>query len=107
MDKLPRVTASPAALSLLARMRERHGRLVVHISGGCCDGSSPMCLRAEDLPAGWNDVRLGDLAGVDVVIDADQDSRWGRPAFRVDTAPGGADSFSLDALEDEHLTLAS
>jgi uncharacterized protein (DUF779 family) len=107
MDKLPRVTASPAALSLLARMRARHGGLVVHISGGCCDGSSPMCFRADDLPAGPNDARLGDLDGVDVVIDADQDARWGRPASRLDTAPGGAGSFSLDALEDEHLTLAS
>jgi uncharacterized protein (DUF779 family) len=66
-----------------------------------------MCLRAEDLPAGPNDARLGELDGVEVVIDSDQDTRWGRPAFRLDTAPGGADSFSLDALEDEHLTLVA
>jgi uncharacterized protein len=79
---------------------------VVHISGGCCDGSSPMCFRVEDLPAGPNDARLGELGGTEVVIDSDQDARWGRPAFRLDVASGAADSFSLDALEDEHLTLA-
>jgi len=107
MEKLPRVSASPAAVSLLGRMRAKHGRLVVHISGGCCDGSSPMCLRAEDLPAGPNDVRLGELDGAEIVIDADQDARWGRPVFTLDVAPGAADSFALDALEDEHLTLAS
>lgn len=107
MADVPRVSASPAALSLLGRMRARHGRLVVHISGGCCDGSSPMCFRADDLPAGVNDERLGELAGVEVVIDAEQDERWGRPGYRLDAAPGAADSFSLDALEDEHLTLAT
>lgn len=100
-----RVTGTPAALSLLARLRARHGRLVVHISGGCCEGSSPMCLRAQDLPAGPNDTRLGEVGEVEVVIDADQDERWGHPAFRLDAVPGAAEGFSLDALEDEHLKL--
>ena len=101
----PRVTATPAALDLLERMRERHGRLVVHISGGCCYGSSPMCLRAEDLPAGPHDARIGTIADTDVVIDADQDERWGRPSFAIDAAPGAGEGFSLDALEDVHLTI--
>lgn len=103
---MARVTATPAALSLLGRMRVRHGPLVVHISGGCCEGSSPMCLRATDLPAGPNDARLGEIGDVEVVIDADQDARWGRPSFRLDVAPGAAGGFSLDGLEDEHLTIA-
>jgi uncharacterized protein (DUF779 family) len=101
-----RVTATPAALSLLGRLQDRHGRLVVHISGGCCDGSSPMCLRMQDLPPGPADERLGTVAGTEVVIDGDQDERWGRPAFRLDTAPGAAGGFSLDGLEDEHLILS-
>jgi uncharacterized protein len=100
-----RVTATPAALRLLERMRVQHGRLVVHISGGCCYGSSPMCLRLEDLPPGPHDARLGTVAGIDVVIDADQDERWGRPPFALDAAPGAAAGFSLDALEELHLTL--
>jgi uncharacterized protein (DUF779 family) len=106
MASQPRVSATPAVLDLFERLRARHGGLVVHISGGCCDGSSPMCLRAQDLPPGPNDARLGSLGDVEVVIDADQDERWGHPQFRLDVAPGAAAGFSLDALEDEHLTLA-
>jgi uncharacterized protein (DUF779 family) len=100
-----RVTATREALDLVERLRAEHGPLVIHVSGGCCDGSSPMCLRAADLPAGPHDVRLGEIAGVPVVIDGDQDARWNRPAVRIDAAPGAAGGFSLDALTDTHLTL--
>jgi uncharacterized protein (DUF779 family) len=102
-----RVTATPAALEVLERLRARHGELIVHMSGGCCDGSSPMCLRAADLPASPHDVRLGVLAGVPVVIDGDQDRRWNRPSFRVDVAAGEAGGFSLEALDGLHFTVAS
>lgn len=102
-----RVTATPAALDLLECLRARHGDLIIHLSGGCCDGSSPMCLRAGDLPAGPHDARLGSVAGVPVVIDEDQDDRWNRPAFRLDVAAGEAGGFSLEALERVHLTVGS
>jgi len=102
-----RVTATPAALELLERLRVRHGDLVLHLSGGCCDGSSPMCLRAIDLPAGPHDVRLGELGDVPVVIDDDQDRRWHRPAFTIDVAAGEAGGFSLEALDNLHFTAAS
>jgi uncharacterized protein (DUF779 family) len=102
-----RVTATPAALELLGRLRAQHGDLIVHMSGGCCDGSSPMCLRALDLPASPHDIELGVLAGAPVVIDADQDRRWKRPSFHLDVAAGAAGGFSLEALEDLHLTVAS
>ena len=101
-----RVTGSPAARALLERLRAEPGDLIVHLSGGCCDGSSPMCLRAADLPAGPHDVRLGTLAGVPVVIDSDQDRRWKRPGFVLDVAPGEAGGFSLEALERVHFTMA-
>jgi uncharacterized protein len=99
-----RITATPAALDLLERLRAEHGDLIVHISGGCCDGSSPMCLRAADLPASPHDVELGALAGVPVVTDGDQDRRWLHPSFHLDTSPGAAGGFSLEALEDVHFT---
>ena len=57
-----RITATPAALDLLERLRSKYGELIIHISGGCCDGSAPMCLRAADLPASPHDVKLGALA---------------------------------------------
>jgi hypothetical protein len=100
-----RITATPAALELVERLRAEHGPLVIHVSGGCCDGSSPMCLRADDLPAGPHDTRLGEIAGVPVVIDDDQDERWNRPELMLATAPGAAGGFSLDALTETHLTL--
>ena len=100
-----RVTASPAALELLERLQARHGDLILHVSGGCCDGSSPMCLRAGDLPASPHDVRLGTLVGVPVVIDGEQDRRWRRPAFRLDIAAGEAGGFSLEALDGLHFTV--
>ena len=100
-----RVTATPAALELLERLRARHGNLIVHLSGGCCDGSSPMCLRAADLPAGPHDVLLGVAAGVAVVIDDDQDRRWHQPSFRLDVATGEAGGFSLEGLEGLRFTI--
>jgi len=100
-----RVTATPAALELLERLRARHGELIVHVSGGCCDGSSPMCLRAGDLPAGPHDVRLGSLAGVPIVIDSEQDRRWHSPALQLSVARGEAGGFSLEALDDVHFTI--
>ncbi len=101
-----RVTATPAALDLLERLRAQHGELIVHVSGGCCDGSSPMCLRAADLPASPHDEQLGILAGVPVVIDGDQNRRWRNPGFHLAVAPGAAGGFSLEALEDVHFTAA-
>jgi uncharacterized protein (DUF779 family) len=101
-----RVSATPAALDLLERLRAQHGELIVHVSGGCCDGSSPMCLRAADLPASPHDEQLGILAGVPVVIDGDQNRRWRNPGFHLAVAPGAAGGFSLEALEDLHFTAA-
>ncbi len=101
------ITATAAALDLLERLRAEHGDLIVHISGGCCDGSSPMCLRAADLPASPHDVRLGAVAGVPIVIDGDQNRRWLHPSFHLDTAAGTAGGFSLEALEDVHFTAVS
>ncbi len=102
-----RVTATAAALVLLERLRVQHGDLIGHVSGGCCDGSSPMCLRAADLPASPHDVQLGAVTGVPVVIDGDQDRRWKHPSFHLDVASGAAGGFSLEALEDLHFTAAS
>ena len=102
------VTATPEALDVLERLRVQHGDLIVHLSGGCCDGSSPMCLRAADLPAGPHDVQLGAIAGVPVVIDGDQNRRWRHPQLpRRRRRRREAGGFSLEALEDLHFTATS
>src|SRR5690348_1171052 len=97
-----RVTATAEALEVIERLRAAHGPLVFFQSGGCCDGSSPMCLRAGELPPAPGDVHLGAVGGAAFYIDDEQDRRWRRPRFLVDVAPGASDSFSLEALEGVH-----
>ena len=97
-----RVTATPEALAVVERLRAVYGPLVFFQSGGCCDGSAPMCLRSGELPPAPGDVHLGDVGGAPFYIDAEQDERWGRPRFVIDVAPGPAESFSLEALAGVH-----
>ena len=97
-----RVTATTEALEIIERLRRAHGPLAFFQSGGCCDGTVPMCLRRGELPPGPRDVLLGELDGQPFYIDGEQDERWGRPAFLIDVAPGAAESFSLEALVDVH-----
>ena len=106
-DRAPRVVATDAAIAEIRRLKEEHGPLMFFQSGGCCDGSSPMCLRAADLPASPHDVQLGAPAGVPVVIDGDQNRRWRHPSFHIGVGAGAAGGFSLEALEDLHFTAAS
>lgn len=100
-----RVTATQAALDLIERLRATHGDVIMHLSGGCCDGSSPMCLRAADLPQSPHDTLLGELAGAAVVIDGDQDRRWRHPSFHLDVEAGAGSGFSLEGLEDLRFTV--
>jgi uncharacterized protein len=99
---MPSVQATPAAVETIERLRRKHGSLVFHQSGGCCDGSAAMCLRADELPPGPNDVELGKIGGAPFLIDRDQHQRWGRPEFVIDVAPGAATSFSLEGAEGVH-----
>src|SRR5438094_197777 len=63
MNVITRVDATPAALELIARLLAKHGALMFHQSGGCCDGSSPMCYPVGELLVGVSDVKLGDIGG--------------------------------------------
>src|ERR1700735_1743460 len=101
-DNRPPVGATPAALEVIRRLKLAHGPLAFFQSGGCCDGSSAICLKDGELPPGPYDVRLGEIGGARFYIDADQYERWGRPRFLIDVAPGPADGFSLEGLEGVH-----
>ena len=96
------VSATDAALAELARLRDRHGPLMLVQSGGCCDGSSPSCLHEGELLLGPADLLLGQVGGVPFYVDAEQYDRWRRPRFLLDVAPGGSDTFSLEGLDDLH-----
>jgi uncharacterized protein len=98
----PRVAATAAALEAIARLEAAHGPLAFFQSGGCCDGSSPICLKDGELPPGPGDLELGEIGGARFYIDADQYERWNRPRFVIDVAPGAAEGFSLEGLDGVH-----
>lgn len=91
----PLVSATAAACAAIESLRERHGPLAFFQSGGCCDGSLPLCLPEGELPPGPHDVRLGTVAGAPFYVDEDQWSRWGRPRFVLDLGSGESEGFSL------------
>ncbi len=95
------VTATPAALAMIKRLTVEHGRLAFFQSGGCCDGSSPICLKDGELPPGANDLLLAELAGAPFYVDREQYERWGSPSFQIDVGSGPAEGFSL-SLSDAH-----
>jgi uncharacterized protein len=96
------VDVTPAALEVIRRLEAAHGPLAFFQSGGCCDGTSPICLKDGELLAGPHDVHLGDIGGAPFYIDSDQYQRWGTPPFLIDVVPGAAEGFSLEALEGVH-----
>ena len=97
-----RVSATPQALEAIERLTARHGAIVIHQSGGCCDGSSPMCLPEAELPAGPGDILLGHVGDAPVYIDGEQDKRWGCPDICIDLSPGAAMGFSLEGVDGVH-----
>ena len=98
----PRVMATEAAQALIRKLAARHGPLMFHQSGGCCDGSSPVCLAEGEILLGPNDLVIGELAGCPFTIDREQDARWSEPSFLIDVAPGGGDTFSLEGPDGIH-----
>ena len=100
------ISATPGATEMLRRLVLAHGPLALFQSGGCCDGSLPLCLLADDMAPGAGDVLLGEIAGVPFYIDAEQFHRWGEPTFVLDVASGAPEGFSL-GLPDAHFVTLS
>jgi uncharacterized protein len=103
----PAVQATPAALEAIRRLEAAHGSLMFFQSGGCCDGTSPMCLKEGEMAVGAGDLRLGEIGGAPFYIDAEQYERWGRPRFEIDVRPGAAEGFSLEGLDGVHFVTRS
>jgi uncharacterized protein len=94
-----RVVATDAALAMIGRLSARHGALMFHQSGGCCDGSAPMCYPAGEFRTGPQDVLLGTVAGADVDIARDQHALWAHTQLIIDVVAGRGAGFSLEAPE--------
>jgi uncharacterized protein (DUF779 family) len=95
-DPVARVTATEAARDLLAEIVAAHGPVMFHQSGGCCDGSSPMCYPEGEFPLGSRDVCLGEIDGAKVWISGPQFEAWKHTQLILDVVPGRGGMFSLD-----------
>ncbi|MFI7005003.1 DUF779 domain-containing protein [Streptomyces sp. NPDC050145] len=105
MSDEPRVELTPEAAALLRRLRESHGPLMFHQSGGCCDGSAPMCYPDGEFRTGAADVLLAELAVPGVAepvpfwMSRSQHELWSHTRLIVDVVEGRGSGFSLEAPE--------
>lgn len=93
---VPRVLATDKARDLIATLKKEHGPLMFHQSGGCCDGSQPMCFGENDFIIGSNDVCLGTIDGCNFYMHNDQFEYWKHTQLTLDVTPGRGSSFSLE-----------
>ncbi|WP_431802804.1 DUF779 domain-containing protein [Halobacillus andaensis] len=94
-----RVIATDAALELIGTLKEKHGPLMFHQSGGCCDGSSPMCYQQGDLLIGSQDVKLGEIGETPFYINKQQYEYWKHTQLIIDVVDGRGGMFSLEGVE--------
>jgi uncharacterized protein (DUF779 family) len=94
-----RVTHTPAAAALVEKLRKAHGDLLFHQSGGCCDGSAPMCYPLGEFKIGQRDVYLGEVAGCPFYISGPQFEYWQHTHLIIDAVPGRGHGFSVEAPE--------
>ena len=93
---LDKVSATPEALHLLAEIVADHGPVLFHQSGGCCDGSSPMCYAQGDFLVGDRDVRMGEIGGMPFYISESQFEAWKHTDLLIDVVKGRGGMFSID-----------
>jgi len=97
MESVARVGITDAASAVLRRLEAQHGPLLFHQSGGCCDGSSPMCFLRDEFRLGQRDVLLGELLGTPFYIGGQQYEAWKHTQLLIDVVPGCGSGFSLEA----------
>ncbi len=96
MKNIPRVKVTDKAKEIIDKLREANGELMFHQSGGCCDGSSPMCFSDGELMVGAGDVWLGKIHGCDFFMSKDQFEYWKHTELTIDVVPGRGASFSIE-----------
>lgn len=93
---VPRVIATEAAIQLIEQLKKLHGPLMFHQSGGCCDGSQPMCFADGEFRIGGSDVCLGQVEDCNFYMSADQFEYWKHTQLILNVTPGRGSSFSLE-----------
>jgi uncharacterized protein (DUF779 family) len=93
---IPRIKATAKAATLIDNLRQQHGPLLFHQSGGCCDGSAPMCLPVGELLINETDIWLGNVCACNFFMSSDQFNYWKHTQLTLDVVPGRGASFSLE-----------
>lgn len=93
------VLASDSALALIEKLKAVHGDLMFHQSGGCCDGSSPMCFPRGEFLVGDSDVQLGEIGGTPFYMSKSQFEYWKHTELTIDVVPGRGGMFSLEGSD--------
>ena len=93
---IPRVIATEAAIKLIQQLQTEHGELIFYQSGGCCDGSAPMCFSAKEFLLGDLDVLLGEIAEVPFYMNKQQFAYWQHTQLIIDVISGNGGMFSLE-----------
>lgn len=94
-----RVAATPEALALIAKLEAVHGPVMFHQSGGCCDGTAPMCYPRGDFRVGGSDVKLGTIGDAPFYMSQSQFEYWKHTHLTIDVVPGRGSGFSLESPE--------
>lgn len=94
-----RVIATDATLALMETLKAIHGPLMFHQSGGCCDGSSPMCYPLGEFRTGESDILLGEIGGAPFYMAKDQYEYWKHTQLIIDVVDGRGGMFSLEGPE--------
>jgi uncharacterized protein (DUF779 family) len=97
--RVERVAVTASAEAMLKKLEQLHGPLVFHQSGGCCDGSSPMCFPRGEFKIGQRDVYLGSIAGTPFYIGGEQYEYWKHTQLTIAVVPGRGSGFSVEAPE--------
>ncbi len=97
--RVERVAVTASAEAMLRKLEQVHGPLVFHQSGGCCDGSSPMCFPRAEFKIGQRDVYLGIIANTPFYIGGEQFEYWQHTQLTIDVVPGRGSGFSLESPE--------
>ncbi len=105
--EVSQVVATDAALALIERLVTKHGPVMFHQSGGCCDGSAPMCYPQGDLLVGDHDRLLGEIGGMPFYISAAQFEYWKHTQLVIDVVPGRGGMFSLEGPEGQRFLTRS
>ncbi|MES2514339.1 MAG: DUF779 domain-containing protein [Bacteroidota bacterium] len=96
MQKAKRILVTPAASQLIASLKADFGELIFHQSGGCCDGSAPMCFQKGEFKIGYSDVGLGIVDDIEFWMSKDQFEYWQHTELTLDVVDGRGASFSLE-----------